>query len=450
METLSPEKLITLIRLMSVLIPLTLAWLLICMQRVTLRHLTGIYLAVLWCFLTLLFLNPLIIQSGGWSFPLSQMTFHQTPVDLVIGWAMVWGAIPHLSRTRLNLWTWLILLFGLDVAVMPLLAPVVTLHESWMLWDALCLAVAFVPSWYLARWTRERQFVYARAFLQMILFTLIFNVLIPLIIIEEAYIRILPVPGQALYAQVQPYWLQIPVPLLIVYLGGLLLSLVPGLSALQEFALRGWGTPFPMDPPVKLVTTGPYAYLTNPMQVSQTLIYFWLGVLLDHYAFYFAAVLTLFFSRSYARWVESGNLAERFGPRWVGYRANARPFIPKWKPHRLRPATVYLDLYGCRACARVGKILSDLKPIQLTIKDARFFPDEDLKRMHYKDADGYQAGGIHALGRCMEHINLMWAFAGWIIRLPGISHAGQVVIDALFPPHRVCRIPSDGREIADR
>ena len=164
METLTPEKQIVLIRLLSVFVPLTLAYVLMCMQKITYRQLTGIYLATLWCFLVLLFLNPLIIHFGGWTYNVHPYTYHQTPVDLVIGWAIFWGAIPHLSRTSLPVWVWVLLLFGLDVALMPQLGSIVTLHRGWMIWELVCLALAFVPSWYLARWTKDRKFLYLRSF----------------------------------------------------------------------------------------------------------------------------------------------------------------------------------------------------------------------------------------------------------------------------------------------
>lgn len=439
METLSPEKQIVLIRLLCVFVPLTVAYVLICMQRVTYRHLTGIYLASLWCFLVLLFLNPLIIHFGGWSYNVHLYTYHQAPVDLVIGWAIFWGAIPHLSRTPLPVWAWVLLLFGLDLALMPHLGSIVTLHPEWMLWELVCLALAFVPSWYLARWTKDRKFLYVRSFMQMILFILIFSVLIPLVIIEKARIRILPVEG--VHPLFQPHWSVLPWSALLPIFAILLFSLVMGLSALQEFALRGKGTPFPLDPPLKLVTTGPYAYVSNPMQTSQILFYFFLAMFLGSSVFYVAAIMTWIFCRYYAKWVESGQLLKRFDRRWKLYDIWLRPYFPFWKPWRKKPAKIYLDLYGCVACSNLGRVLLFLKPTLLIIKDARYYPSEDLMRMAYKDVDGYEARGVHALGRALEHINLMWALVGSTVRLPVISHISQWIIDAAFPPHRVCRVP---------
>jgi protein-S-isoprenylcysteine O-methyltransferase Ste14 len=55
-----------------------------------------------------------------------------------------------------------------------------------------------------------------------------------------------------------------------------------GLTAMQEFVLRGRGTPVPFDPPRRLVTTGIYAYVRNPMQLSAVLLLFLSGAVLQN------------------------------------------------------------------------------------------------------------------------------------------------------------------------
>jgi hypothetical protein len=54
--------------------------------------------------------------------------------------------------------------------------------------------------------------------------------------------------------------------------------------------------------------------------------------------------------------------------------------------------------------------------------------------------------GVGAFARGLEHINLGWAFAGACLRLPGIKHLVQILLDGsgLGPrsiPRRSCKPP---------
>ena len=119
------------LRLLCLLGPVALAYLLLCFRTIIYRQLTGIYLSILWCFISLLFLNPLIIELGGWNYKVSKLIFMQTPMDLLIGWAVFGGAIPHLIKLPGGVFSWAALLFVLDLAVMPLLEPVLGLQSGW-------------------------------------------------------------------------------------------------------------------------------------------------------------------------------------------------------------------------------------------------------------------------------------------------------------------------------
>lgn len=52
----------------------------------------------------------------------------------------------------------------------------------------------------------------------------------------------------------------------------ILLLAIPGIAAVMKFAERGFGTPIPYDPSLRLVTSSIYRYCANPMQLSCALV----------------------------------------------------------------------------------------------------------------------------------------------------------------------------------
>ena len=62
----------------------------------------------------------------------------------------------------------------------------------------------------------------------------------------------------------EPRWGVIPIVLMVI--GGAIM-----LRCIWEFAIRGRGTPMPLDPPRKLVTSGLYRYVRNPMYVGMAI-----------------------------------------------------------------------------------------------------------------------------------------------------------------------------------
>lgn len=139
---------------------------------------------------------------------------------------------------------------------------------------------------------------------------------------------------------VVPWWLcawQVGPPLLgftpLRFLGVLVLALgVAGL--LDSFAqfVGGLGTPAPIAPPSRLVVTGLYRYVRNPMYVSLVLaiagqgLLFGSGPVLEYAAFVWLA--THLFVLSY----EEPHLQATFGAQYDAFKAH----VPRWIP-RLRP-----------------------------------------------------------------------------------------------------------------
>ena len=130
-----------------------------------------------------------------------------------------------------------------------------------------------------------------------------------------------------------------------------------GLSAVQEFVTRGGGTPVPFDPPQRLVTSGLYAYIRNPMQLSAVVLLFLLGLVLRNPWVSAAGVMAHVYSVGLAGWDEGEDLRERFGERWIAYRSGVRAWVPRfrpWHPAGALSARLFVA-ESCGMCRDVGR-----------------------------------------------------------------------------------------------
>ena len=100
---------------------------------------------------------------------------------------------------------------------------------------------------------------------------------------------------------------------------------------------RAKGTPVPLNPPPKVVTTGPYAYVRNPMLTGIFLLLFSFGLLAKSISvtFLFSPLFVLL-NILEIRAVEEPELAKRLGAEYMEYRKRTPMFFPRLK--RRRPA----------------------------------------------------------------------------------------------------------------
>jgi len=96
--------------------------------------------------------------------------------------------------------------------------------------------------------------------------------------------------------------------------------------------VRVKGTPVPFNPPPKLVTTGPYAHVRNPMLTGVFVLLFGLGVLLRSISLVsiFTPVFILF-NVWELKAVEERELERRLGEDYVEYKKRVPMFIPRLK-----------------------------------------------------------------------------------------------------------------------
>lgn len=88
-------------------------------------------------------------------------------------------------------------------------------------------------------------------------------------------------------------------------------------------------TPVPFNPPPRLVTTGPYAYVRNPMLTGVFILLFGLGILFNSVSLIFIftpifIVLNLLELKA----VEEQELEKRFGREYTEYKKRVPMFIP--------------------------------------------------------------------------------------------------------------------------
>jgi hypothetical protein len=224
----------------------------------------------------------------------------------------------------------------------------------------------------------------------------------------------------------------------------LAVPLLLGVAAVREFAAAG-GTPLPYDPPARLVTTGPYAYVRNPMQTSMAGAYLLLSVL-DPW-FLAAALIAVAYGAGLASWHEGEDLASRYGAAWRAYHRQVRPWLPRRRPYPGMTGGVAYVAATCGQCRGLARWVRERRPVALRIRPAEDHP-AGLRRMTYERGDGVRAEGVAALAHVLQHLHLGWALAGWFLLLPGAGRFAQLCADAFGagPRHRP---HPDGAERAD-
>jgi protein-S-isoprenylcysteine O-methyltransferase Ste14 len=114
--------------------------------------------------------------------------------------------------------------------------------------------------------------------------------------------------------------------------------ILASLFFLVAFILIGWsvlvflkakGTPVPLNPPPQLVTTGPYAYVRNPMLTGVFALLFGIGVLLGSFSLLFIFTpLFILINVWELKAIEEPELLKRLGQDYAEYRKSTPMFFP--------------------------------------------------------------------------------------------------------------------------
>ena len=92
------------------------------------------------------------------------------------------------------------------------------------------------------------------------------------------------------------------------------------------------GTPVPFNPPPKLVTTGPYSYIRNPMLCGVFILMFGFGIFFRSISLVFIFTpLFILFNFLELKTIEEPELEKRLGKDYLEYKKSIPMFFPRFK-----------------------------------------------------------------------------------------------------------------------
>jgi protein-S-isoprenylcysteine O-methyltransferase Ste14 len=376
-------------------------------------------LGLVWAAPSLLIVQRLNLLAGWWQFSSVGFAIRGMPLELYLGWTVLWGVLPQLVFRRLQLTACVVVFVIADLILMPSCRQVVQLGTRWLAGESVAILVVLIPALCLGRWTLDDSHLRPRAMMQVMIAGMLFLYLVPEIAFALRASRGWA-PLLALSAWQRELALQ-----------GLVLLAIPGTSAVMEFAERGMGTPIPYDSPKRLVRSGIYRYCANPMQASCAAVMFGWAILLCNVWLLLAAVISGIYSAGIAEWDERQDLIQRFGTEWKIYRLNVKNWRVRWRPYTSTDRAHLHIAASCLPCSELRGWIERRKPLGLDLIAAEALHGGSIHRLRYDPGDGSPAvEGIRALGRALEHLHLGWALAGMTMRLPVVWRCIQLAMDA--------------------
>ena len=105
---------------------------------------------------------------------------------------------------------------------------------------------------------------------------------------------------------------------------------------LDFFSRRGRGTPFPLDAPSRLVTTGPFSVVRNPIMAGELAVIWGEALYLASAGILVYAIAITIAAHVLVLWIEEPELRERFGREYDDYCRR----VPRWVPRRRHPSAL--------------------------------------------------------------------------------------------------------------
>jgi protein-S-isoprenylcysteine O-methyltransferase Ste14 len=389
------------------------AVMLVLLVRPSPRQATAAMVGFLWQLPALLLLHLLAREFGWWRFAGVDNVMFGLPVDVWIGWALWWGPV----ATLLNRWLPMSILIAasiaIDAATMPILGPLVTLGSNWLAGEALAIALCLYPGLILAKLTREDRLPKRRAMFHVLGWGGYMLLVLPVCVLayeNRALHDLYRVPDNAVD------WLLV---------GGVLALLFIGIAATAEFARTGDGTPIPFDPPKRVVASGPYAFIANPMQIISAAVMLLLAFYARSWGLGLVAAMFALFDTVYASWYNRAHIARAMPDDWQRYREAVPDWRMLWRPHVSGEAEVIISPDGParRIWDRVWPAFAKQLTGKITVTSEE---RPRFRRLVYRrPAGGIEDYGIKAAARILEHGAAPLAMLGWLIRFPYLGGALQ-------------------------
>ncbi len=410
---LSPAEWIAIERAGLLLVPCGLAAALLLAVRPNPREATAAMVAFLWQLPALLLLNIMARQQGWWSFAVAHNQLEGVPIDIWIGWAVWWGPVAVFALRYLRPLVIVAIFVAIDVVSMPLLKPLVVLGDAWLIGEVAAVALCLAPAMLAGILTRDDRRPQWRALFHAFGWGGYLLLVIPAAVLAyegRAYSELLHLPGS------------IPDGLLAVLA---LFLLFVGIAATAEFATVGHGTPIPFDPPKRVVSTGPYAFVANPMQIISALFMLALAIYARSWGLAFVAVMFALFDAVYAHWYNQAHIAHAMPREWSRFEQGVPLWGMRWRPYVEGEAEVVISRDG--PARWIWERVWRRAYRGHAVRERPLEPQDGLRLRYRRPAAGIDETGVMAAARVLEHGPLPFAMLGWLMRFAGIGALLQIV-----------------------
>ncbi|MEE9438269.1 MAG: methyltransferase [Saprospiraceae bacterium] len=370
----------------------------------------AMFYASLYILVTLPIVNYFCVSQGFWSYVWECSL--GLPFDLYFLWIVIWGILPVLILKGKQ---WVLVTLGLlffDLVFMPQLEIIglIRLSPNWIIGELLIIITVFIPSYLWAYFSYSNQHLGVRAFFQVIVMGCLFIIGLPYFI--QVY-------G---LANINFRWSTVSFQVLLIIV-------FPALVAVNDLVVKGKGTPFPYDPTMFLVNTGVYAYVSNPIQWSFTVMFVSMSYYHNSWWIMLGSAISIAYVYGVSNFQEHPDMEVRFGKDWKKYKAEVPKWMFLWKPKSIAKGTIYFD-NNCNQCSQIKNWFQQQKTYNLIILPAAEYNGQSLTNATYIDNNGFEYISVEAIACALDHINLAYASLGWFIRFPGVNYLIQAIVDS--------------------